>query len=45
MWDHQNWTVDGKNVVWSDEPYFLLQNYNSSIKVWRKQDEVQAAVV
>lgn len=41
-----NWTIDdGKNFVWSDKPYFLPQNYNSSIKVWRKQDEVQAAVV
>ncbi len=34
---HQNWTIeDWKNVAWSDESRFLLQNSDGRVRIWRK---------
>ncbi len=37
---HQNWTKeDCKNVAWSDESRFLLQNSDGRVRMWHKEDE------
>ncbi len=37
---HQNWTIeDWKNVVWSDESWFLLQHSDGRVRTWHKEHE------
>ncbi len=37
---HQNWTIeDWKNVVWSDESWFLLQHSDVRVRIWCKEHE------
>ncbi len=37
---HQNWTIeDWKNVVWSDESWFLLQHSDGRVRTWCKEHE------
>ncbi len=37
---HQNWTIeDWKNIAWSDESQFLLQNSDGRIRIWCKEHE------
>ncbi|EFN75807.1 Transposable element Tcb1 transposase, partial [Harpegnathos saltator] len=33
--DHKTWTIDWKNVVWSDESSFTLFPTNGRVYVWR----------
>ncbi len=36
----QNWTIeDWKNVVWSDESWFLLWHSDGRVRIWRKEHE------
>ena len=36
---HQNWTVDWKNVAWSDESWFLRRLTDGSVRMRRQQHE------
>ncbi len=37
---HQIWTIkDWKNVAWSDESRFLLQDSDGRVRIWRKEHE------
>ncbi len=37
---HQNWAIeDWKNVAWSDESRFLLQNSDGRVRIWCKEHE------
>ncbi len=39
-WAHQNWTMeDWKNVVWSDESWFLLRHSDGRVRIWPKEHE------